>query len=191
MEPETTLGLIQAVFAIPALVFLAIAFWWPAQLTWAQNRERHLRYQGPRFWFIVIVLGIGLSIIGYHGLGAVLSWIPDGWGFHDEDGEWTNLEPFLRGIGGLIFACGIAAISEARAEAASHDALNRRVLLALSRALEKPRRDVGEEAYRARLIWEARAALGRTKTVGLESIHRETLLMWFAEADPNPPNGSR
>lgn len=59
---------------------------------------------------LLIFSTIGYGVFIYGGISASLFWMPDSWGTHDEDGEWTPYKLSIAMIFAVVGALGFASM---------------------------------------------------------------------------------
>ena len=132
---------------------------------------------------------VGLTLLAYHMLYAVLGWIPNDWGVHDEDGKWSQGIGYSRGTIAIFIAGATMSIAEAGEEAAACRPIEVKALRALSLALRRsPYQSETAADYRQSILRQAESALSSEQPGegdGLRA-HRNTLKGAFApDSEPD------
>lgn len=174
MDERNWLGLIQAIFVVPALYHFVSRLWYPARF-W-EERERKpasklsqaLQYAGY-FW-----LWIGFGILGFYVVGGLFSWMPDSWGSVDEDGNWELMRDWIQRtagfFGGLAVMYRLSEMGEVFAKRRVEEAFTLKMIDAL-RDARQPNDSVTDIIQRHRGV--AKAALDEPRMRGEENAERE------------------
>ena len=185
VDERNSIGIIQAVFVIPALYYFVTRLWFPARY-WREQERAHrpksrlskgLEYAGY-CW-----LWIGFGILGFYVVGGLFSWMPDSWGSVDEGGEWETTRDWIQrtagAFGGLACMIRLSEMGENFAKRNVEERFTSAVLVAL-RKPQRPNDSVTD--IRNRHVEAARTALSPPSMrheEDAERAYREKLLSWL------------
>lgn len=156
----------QAVAGAYAIGWLAPKLWFPKGYR-PNALKDHEGYRWPwhKRWLTYLhyaVVFMGMTMLAYHLLYALLQWIPYDWGGHNEDGEWEPGIGSARGtialiIGGCVMAAGLN-----NEESAALRPLERMTLMTLSEKLQNPAPGrMTSEEYRQSILTTVELALDK------------------------------
>lgn len=148
MEIEMIASAVQSALAVYGVLFLMTSIAYPAwfldnlaidELDRQRARNKIFQNNGGRwlFYFKAASAALGLGVLIYSALSAVVAIIPTDWGQIDEDGEWHYIRSSIQFTGAFYGAVMLGGKLEDNAKSLIWSKINARSRLALLDTLTK------------------------------------------------------